>query len=527
MDNSLKKFAWIGLGVGLLGLLVAAGLWLYRREFNTAVQAALAVGILGLALAALMNPDGLQRWLGGRQARYGSNAAVMLVAFAGIVFLLNYLVYKNPKRWDLTEDQSNTFAPQTVAAIQQLSAPVRAVGFYSTTYATARDSAQQLLERYKIESNGKFSYEFHDPISDPGLAKDFGVTRDSTLVLLMGDQRQELSFASEQEVTGALIRLANPETRVVYFVTGHGERDLRSTDKDGLAQVVQLLTKQNYDVQPLNLAVTTTVPSDAKALVLAGPLVPLSESELKLVDDYLKAGGSFIALLDPGVQTQASADQPDPLADYLNKTWGLQLSDDVVVDFNNSYPNQPLFPLNASYGFSPITDKLQNIATVYPVSRSVVISGTAQTFPNLTYVPLVKLDEQAWGETNTESLSSETGPSADEADIRGDATTPLNVAVSAEDTLSKGRLVVVGDSDFATNNVSNQGANANLFVNSVNWAALDENLINLTPKFPTQRTLILTDVLAVRLIFLTVVVVMPLAVLALGAVVWFQRRRHV
>ena len=451
MDTSLKKYAWVGLVIGLLGLLVAAGLWLYRREFNTPVQAALAVGLLGLALGALFNPDAIQRWLGGRQARYGSNMAVMLIAFAGIIILVNYLAVKNPKRWDMTQEQTNTFAPQTAEAIRQLTAPVRAIGFYSTTFASAKDSAQKLLERYKVESRGNITYEFHDPIGEPALTKEYSITRDGTMILVMGDERQELSFTSEEEVTGALIRLANPEKRVLYFLTGHGERDLRSSEQDGLTKVVQLLTKQNYDVQTLNLAVTTTVPSDTKALVLAGPLVPLTDAEVKLVDAYLQQGGSLVALLDPTVQTQVQAGQPDPLVDYLSRTWGLQLANDVVVDLYHSVSQQPLWPVAASYGFGPITDKLQNIATVFPVSRSVVISGTAETFPAITYVPMVKLDDQAWGETNLESLQSAQAPAADEADVLNTGT-PLNVAVSAENSTTRGRVVVIGDSDFASNN---------------------------------------------------------------------------
>jgi ABC-type uncharacterized transport system involved in gliding motility auxiliary subunit len=55
---------------------------------------------------------------------------------------------------------------------------------------------------------------------------------------------------------------------------------------------------------------------------------------------------------------------------------------------------------------------------------------------------------------------------------------------------------------------------------------VEESLINLTPKTPTERTFTLTNALTVNLIAALTVIVMPLLVLVFGGIVWFQRRRH-
>jgi hypothetical protein len=193
----------------------------------------------------------------------------------------------------------------------------------------------------------------------------------------------------------------------------------------------------------------------------------------------------------------------------------------VVVDFLNSFQGQPLFPLNAGYGSSPITDRLQGINTVFPVARTVQTPGQEAALPNLTYTPLVPADADAWGETNFDSLNTQ--PAKDEADTQP----PFNLAVSVENTATGARLVLFGDSDFASNAFADQGINANLMANSVNWVTVEESLISLTPKTPTTRTLVLTNAMTGNFIFLLTVVLMPLAVLVLGGVVWFQRRRHV
>ena len=89
-----------------------------------------------------------------------------------------------------------------------------------------------------------------------------------------------------------------------------------------------------------------------------------------------------------------------------------------------------------------------------------------------------------------------------------------------------GRVVVFGDSDFASNQFFNAGANSLLFLNSLNWASQEESLINLTPKVPTTRALNIVGGFTMNLIFFLTVVVMPGTVLLIGLLVWVVRRRH-
>jgi hypothetical protein len=64
-------------------------------------------------------------------------------------------------------------------------------------------------------------------------------------------------------------------------------------------------------------------------------------------------------------------------------------------------------------------------------------------------------------------------------------------------------------------------------VNAIGWAAADATLLNVTPRTATQLTLQLTNALTINAIFVVTVIVMPLLVLVMGGVVWFQRRRHI
>jgi len=87
------------------------------------------------------------------------------------------------------------------------------------------------------------------------------------------------------------------------------------------------------------------------------------------------------------------------------------------------------------------------------------------------------------------------------------------------------RLVVIGDSDFASNGVIRVQSfrNADLFLNSVNWLAEDEDLISIRPKSVTNRSVTMTSSQQ-RTFFLLSVAFMPLAVIGSGIYIWLKRR---
>jgi ABC-type uncharacterized transport system involved in gliding motility auxiliary subunit len=87
-------------------------------------------------------------------------------------------------------------------------------------------------------------------------------------------------------------------------------------------------------------------------------------------------------------------------------------------------------------------------------------------------------------------------------------------------------LVVFGDSDFASDANFYAYANGDLFINSIDWAAGQEDLINLTPKPATQRIMIPLQQITLNLILLSTVIILPGMALLAGFFVWFQRRQR-
>jgi ABC-type uncharacterized transport system involved in gliding motility auxiliary subunit len=85
------------------------------------------------------------------------------------------------------------------------------------------------------------------------------------------------------------------------------------------------------------------------------------------------------------------------------------------------------------------------------------------------------------------------------------------------------RTVVIGDSDFASNQYFNHQRNGDLFLNVISWLAEDEDLISIRPKSQENRAIVLTSAGATTLFWLAVVL-LPVSALFGGIWVWRRRR---
>ncbi len=515
MNTHLRRFAPFGLYLSLLALLATAGLYFVQRTWNLYIQIGLALVVVGLALFAILDPERVRVALTGRQARYGSNVLVMTVAFLGILFVVNYLVYMNPKRWDLTEGQQHTLAKETLATLKSLPQPVQATAFYPQGVSTT--DAQTILDNFKYYSNGKFSYKFVDPNADPVAAKAANVVLEAsgTIVLKMGDRQEKVTTTSESDITSALVRMM-AQKQTIYFLTGHGEYSPDDTGDQSYSTAKTTLEAKSYTVKLLNLLADNKIPSDAHLIVIAGPTKPLSDNEVKLLSDFQDKGGSLIVMEEPTLRTDFGT-SPDPLAKFLSDKWGIVLGDNIVVDPTSP---QPYSPFAASYSSHDITDKLQRLGTAFPTVRSV---STGTKIDGVTLTELIKTADQSWGETDLQGLKNSQQPSADPSkDFMG----PVPIAVAGERTGSQARVVVIGDSDFAINVNFSYLGNGDLLINSIDWAAGQANLINLTPKPSTVRTMVPPTTTTMGLIALGTIFVIPGMVLVGGIVVFIQRRKR-
>ncbi len=533
--NPNAQYAIIGLIVALIacistGLLASANLFGVIGMFtlpddaqnvvDIALQVSIGLLIIGLASAAILNPDGARRLITGRQARYGSNSLILTIAFVGILIAANYIVFNNSdllnSPWDFTADKTNTLAPETLDILAKLDEPVTAVAFYSTNSNT--QGAEELLNKFKNNSEGQFTYRFVNPDVDPVAARQAGVTGDGKILLTMGENSEIAGFATETELARTLLRLISPGSRAVYFLQGHGEISLEAGGELAYSIAKSTLEAKNYTVGTLNLLTGDQIPEDALALIIAGPQQPITEEEAKLIGDYLNNGGALMVMQDPEFFTEF-ANKPDPLLYYLRTEWGIAYDNDVIIDGAN--PDNPIVAKSSRASADhPITQQLnENLIIYMPQARSLSIVGEKQ---NITQTWLISTAENSWGETA--DLSTGETPSFDEnTDVPG----PLYLAIAAENSATGGRVVLFGNSLFAIDANFDVFGNGNIFINSVDWAAEQEDLLNLTTRPRTER--IFTppaEIWRFLLLVLVMVIVVPGMVVFFGISTWISRRNR-
>jgi|DewCreStandDraft_1066081.scaffolds.fasta_scaffold01332_15 ABC-type uncharacterized transport system involved in gliding motility auxiliary subunit len=507
------------LASGLLALAIAVGLFLVLGELNRYVLTAVALGAVLLIAYFLERPEAVTTVLTRRQTKYGTNTAVMILAFLGILVVLNAVAARRPLRYDLTEAKEFTLSPQSVQIVQQLQTPVKITAFYRPG-DFGYEQLNDLLKEYQRHTD-KIQVEFVDPELKPGVAAQYNIQSYGTTVVEANGKRQMVFGAAEGDITSAILKVTRAESKKVYFLTGHGELDPDAFDRTGASAMKRILQQDNYQVEKLNLATTGRVPTDAAVVIVAGPQRPLLDSELQALRDYLEKGGKALILVEPRTTHN--------LTDLLAR-WGVEIGNGIVVEPAQGLAGDPLVPTIVRYTFHPITRNLTGVASVFVTATSVTMKKDRPQ--NLTITPLFQTTDRSWLETDPQIARFDEGQ-----DIRGPLT--LAVAVQATDQPTGGeqsstdqsnrphtRLVIVGDRDFASDEVVTRLggiANADLFANAVNWLAEEEALISVHAKPPATRPLLLTGAQA-NFILLTSVVFFPLLILLAGAWVWWQRR---
>ena len=259
------------------------------------------------------------------------------------------------------------------------------------------------------------------------------------------------------------------------------------------------------------------IPEDASLIMIVGPVQPVSQNEVDLLKEYLTKGGSLIVMEDP-IGLTDFGDEADPLAEMLATDWGITLNNDIVIDLNST---QPTTAAAAFYDTHPITTNMNNLVSFFPFTRSL---SAAETIEGITLSPLVQTNERSWGETDMQSLTSGGGEVGFDEGVETPG--PLVLTFAGENAATGGRVVVFGTSLFAVDQIFDQYGNGDMFVNSVDWAAEQDDIANITPKTTTERTFNPPTQFELIAILLGSVLIIPGLVVFAGVSSWLQRKRQ-
>jgi ABC-type uncharacterized transport system involved in gliding motility auxiliary subunit len=470
------------------------------------------------------------------------SAGVLLIA--ALLLIVNYLGWKYHHRLDWTSSRLYTLSDKSENVLEKLKRDVEFVVFVSPQNDLYQP-VKELLARYDAASQHvkvRIVDAEKNPVEAQQLVKQYGVSSAGVVVVSGQDRRaidvadlaefdysgmqigqapQMTGFKGEQLFTGAILQLEEGKKPKVLFTTGHGEHSLDDRDVHGFAGIQDLLGPDNFQLEEWASLGKNEVPAGTDLVVIAGPTNAFLKPELDALTAYLNNGGRVLAMVDPTLgQTNGSGLLPTGLSEWL-AGYGVKLGDDIVVDPPNvlpSYSAQVFF--SNEYGDHPLTKPLaqSRLPVLFNMARSV--AKAASPAPGLQVTELLRTSAEGWGETNLVNLEK---VGKDASDVPGPA--PLGVAVERAGT-KKLRLVVFGDSDFATNQlIQGNPANAVLLANSLNWLAEREALLTIPAKKSEQVHLSLTKG-QLQALYALVCALLPGLAIAFGAVVYVRRRRR-
>jgi ABC-type uncharacterized transport system involved in gliding motility auxiliary subunit len=456
-----------------------------------------------------------------KSVKYGLNTVLTTVLVLGIIIIVLVLSHTHNKRYDLTEEKKFTLSDQTVKLLSNLDQEVTALVFHVDTgnYLT---QANNLLDQYRYQSK-KFRIQPINTNKEPVEARKYNLTSPNSLVLKTEDKQEVVSRIVEEDVTNALIKILSEGRKTVYFTEGHGERNIGRNEEDQFAIAAEALRKSSYDIKTINL-MKEAIPPDCDLLIIAGPKTDLINQELQQVKTYLDAGGSVFVMLE-------TIEEYSNLNSFLMDK-GLKIDNDIIIDpMSNQLLGSYFMPVGV-YGKHKIVENF-NIITFFLLTRSLMILD--ENPGNINWSSIVNSSPSSLSKPG-ESLKSGT-VKIEQGDKRG----PFTIAAAAswalgnqpasdgEETQKKqnkqdeARLVVAGNTNFASNQFFNVQGNGDLFLNSVSWLTEKESLISIRPKEATMSSVFLTaqDKQAIMLVSLGL---LPITVILAGIVAYINRK---
>ena len=345
---------------------------------------------------------------------------VVLVALVVINLLMSYIVW----RWDMTDDKRYSISTPTKALLQDLDAPLTITllldGEMNAGFLRLQKATQELVEELgvyaaggyqllgapeQLTTNGYGNLEptivherTHKGQTAQTIIYPYAIVQyhdRSQVVTLLKNQRglsgeenlnhsiENLEFAFAE----AIRSLTQDTIEKIAFLEGHGE-----LDEHDVYDLTQQLAKY-YQIDRGTLGTVSGVLDDYKAVIIADPQMPFSETDKYILDQYIMQGGRILWVVN-GVRFSddylASEGYTPIIALDLNINdmlfrYGVRINHALVQDLQclpvpvdvSHDPNQPNWqpmpwtfaPLLLTSQVSPIT---RNVAQVTATMASAI-----------------------------------------------------------------------------------------------------------------------------------------------------------
>ena len=581
-----KKFwqylFWLGPVLIVMGLSagVVSGTW------KPVPLSLVVAGVVTIGLWLLFQARE-SHWWSRRSTQTSTNALVATLSVLVILGLVNFLANRYPTRVDLTETHMFTLAPESRQVVRNLQDPVKVWLFDRNQNPQDRELLENYRRQGSQFSFEYADPQAKPELAQKFGVKEFGevyleAKGQRRSLQVVNDQER----LSEVKLTNGLAQVERQQIAKAYIIQGHGERPLLDP-QGGLSQALSALKDKNYTSEPLNLT-QQPIPQDATVVVLAGPKRGLFDQEVKALSDYLSQGGSLLLMIDPNTKPNLDLLLKDwgiKLGDgVVVDVSGTVQGFGPAVPIVTSYGNHPItkdfgngisfYRLARPLILTPVAGVQATpllLTKPYPQSwakanlksedlkfdpksdrKGPLVLGVAasrKVEPKAESKQQVKLGPSAppLAPTST-SQPSEVKPSSSpsnspsptptkstskqsEVELSPSPTaspTPSLTNTSApskpEKRSNESRLVVIGNSDFATDGLFDKQLNGDVFLNSISWLSQqNDQTLSIRPKEAKNRRINMTPQEA-NMLSWSSLLLLPLIGFGAGAMLWWRRR---
>ena len=500
------------------------------------------VALVVLLIAGLHLP--LQTHL-RRPGALAYNVGIVLATLV-VAVLANLALARHEAHIDLTRERTFTPSAEADAVAGSLTRDVQLTYFYHAADQNARRA------KTLVEILGRRHPLLHvktvDPDKQPRLAETYGIRLYNAAILETDGRRIQVMGTDEDDIALGILRLLRQRTTTVCFLEGHGEYPYDNfefhthvetlqahTHGDKASAVTQMpghgagrmrraLEGLGFEARRIILATLTSIPADCAVVVAVNPRTTYLPAESDVLAEYLARGGAALLMYDLGFVIE-------PRLGRLLARLGVRLEQQVVVDPLDHYSTDLETVAIPIYDSHPITDRIA--LTFYPGVRPLTLLPAPR---DVTVTPLFASSKESYARPVQPVETRQPEPGGERSTNSVSALPPgrRTLAVAVEGTWLEApaggqsggkpfRVVIVGDGDFASNSFFPYMSNSDLSLSMIRWLVREERAPKVRAGVPVPPLVLLTGEQMKR-VFLIVEVLLPLGVIAVGAVVWWRRR---
>ena len=360
---------------------------------------------------------------------------VQTILVTGILACVVLIAHRHAGRIDLTPEKRFTLSPHTRDVLSRLQSDVTITAFYSSQDTAMQQDLGDLLSLYSNASS-RVRTRLLDLDRSPGAAEQLGVRTYNTAAVVAGERRERVDLVIEELLTSAILRTAGMPPVPTWMVTGHGECNPQDDEgRGGFGLAAQALAADGFDVRIAGGAARTDFGEGL--VVLAGPTRDLTAAEAGALEAFARAGGSLLVLVDPPTPRSVAA---------LLARFGVELGNDVVVDEQGRLLGTDGLAARIAYMNQQLVPQAPEATAILPVAQSLrlVDADGAQA----DYLAVTA--DATWADVDRRALEGNAIQFRPDRDRHGPLPVAALVRLKARGA-REGRVVVVGDTDFATN----------------------------------------------------------------------------